>query len=97
MAGATTTHRPALLAAILERLADRLDGWLAHAGDAAAAGLMDAYAATSATLGRDVVVAAPGGEEIAGTAVNIDPTGALVLRTVDGERTVSAGDVMGLE
>jgi BirA family biotin operon repressor/biotin-[acetyl-CoA-carboxylase] ligase len=97
MAGATTTDRPALLAAILERLATRLEGWLAQDGDADAAGLIEAYTAASATLGREVVVAAPGGEEITGTAVRIDVTGALVVRTDEGERTVAAGDVTGLE
>lgn len=97
MLGATTTDRPALLAAILDRLAARLAGWLAQGGDAAAAGLLDAYAARSATLGRQVIVAAPGGEQISGEATHIDLTGALVLRTVDGTSTVAAGDVTGVE
>jgi BirA family biotin operon repressor/biotin-[acetyl-CoA-carboxylase] ligase len=97
MLGATTTDRPTLLGAILDRLATRLADWLKHGGDAAAAGLLDAYAARSATLGRQVVVAAPGGAEIAGEATHVDLTGALVLRTVDGARTVAAGDVTGVE
>jgi BirA family biotin operon repressor/biotin-[acetyl-CoA-carboxylase] ligase len=96
MAGASTTDRPVLLAAVLDRLAERLAEWLEHAGDAAAAGLLDAYAARSATLGSQVAVTAPGGEEILGEATHIDSTGALVLRTVDGPRTVAAGDVTGV-
>jgi BirA family biotin operon repressor/biotin-[acetyl-CoA-carboxylase] ligase len=97
MLGATTTDRPALLAAILDRLAARLAEWLAQGGDAAAAGLLDAYAARSATLGQQIVVAAPGGQQIAGEATHVDLSGALVLRTVDGTSTVAAGDVTGVE
>ncbi len=78
-------------------MAVRLAEGLGQGGDAAAAGLLDAYAARSATLGRQVTVAAPGGEEIAGEAMHIDVTGALVLRTVDGISTVAAGDVTGVE
>jgi BirA family biotin operon repressor/biotin-[acetyl-CoA-carboxylase] ligase len=97
MAGATTTDRPRLLGAILEALAGRMDTWLSYGGDAAEAGLLDAYAATSATLGRQISVAAPGGEEITGEALHVDESGALVLRTLDGPRVVAAGDVTGVE
>jgi BirA family biotin operon repressor/biotin-[acetyl-CoA-carboxylase] ligase len=52
------------------------------------------YRARSATLGRRVAVEVPGGETIAGTAVEIDEHGHLVLETAYGLRTVSAGDVI---
>ncbi len=93
LAGAATTDRPALLAAVLERLDARLEQWRAAEGDAAEAGLADLYLVASATLGRDVTVDVPGGEAVAGHALRVDTTGALVLRTVDGERTIAAGDL----
>lgn len=93
MAGAGRIDRPTLLAAVLERLDARLDAWRASDGDAATAGLADLYLAVSATLGRDVMVDLPGGEVLAGHALRVDSAGALVLRTVDGERRIAAGDL----
>lgn len=93
LAGANNLDRPSLLAAILERLDARIGAWRAADGDAAEAGLADLYLAASATLGRDVSVEVPGGETVAGHALRVDTSGALVLRTVDGERTISAGDL----
>ena len=92
-AGAPGVDRVALLVAIARRLEARLATWRAAGGDAAAAGLADAYAAASATLGTEVSVELPGGSRVSGIAVRIDDSGALVLHTVDGERTVAAGDV----
>lgn len=93
MAGGTVDDPGAILSAVLARLDARLAAWRAAAGNAAAAGLLDAYAAASVTLGADVTVTLPGGEAVLGNALRIDPDGSLVLRTVDGERTISAGDV----
>lgn len=93
MAGATSLDRPALLAAILERLEARVGAWRAADGDAALAGLADLYLAVSATLGRDVMVDVPGGEVVSGHALRVDSAGALLLRTVDGERRIAAGDL----
>lgn len=93
LAGANNLDRPSLLAAILDRLDARIGAWRAAAGDAAEAGLADLYLAVSATLGRDVSVEVPGGETVAGHALRVDTFGALVLRTVDGERAISAGDL----
>jgi BirA family transcriptional regulator, biotin operon repressor / biotin---[acetyl-CoA-carboxylase] ligase len=47
------------------------------------------------TIGSDVVVHAPGGEQMHGRAVAVDDTGMLVVSAVDGtERRWSAGDVV---
>ncbi|HEY3604839.1 MAG TPA: biotin--[acetyl-CoA-carboxylase] ligase [Sporichthyaceae bacterium] len=93
MAGGRVDDPGAILGAVLTRLDARLAAWRAADGDAATAGLLDAYAAASATLGADVTVTLPGGDLLAGNALRVDPDGALVLRTVDGERRVAAGDV----
>ncbi|MGQ0465610.1 MAG: biotin--[acetyl-CoA-carboxylase] ligase [Sporichthyaceae bacterium] len=93
LAGAGNLDRPAILAAILERLDARVGAWRAAAGDAAEAGLADLYLVASATLGRDVSIVVPGDETVDGHALRVDPSGALVVRTVDGERTVSVGDL----
>lgn len=93
MAGASNTERLTLLPALLERLDARVEDWRVADGDAAAAGLADRYLAVSATLGRDVTVQVPGGAEVIGHALRVDSSGALVLRTVDGERTIAAGDL----
>jgi BirA family biotin operon repressor/biotin-[acetyl-CoA-carboxylase] ligase len=93
MAGGKVDEPAAILSAILTRLDTRLSVWRAAAGDAAAAGLLDAYAAASVTLGADVTVTLPDGDVVVGNALRIDPDGSLVLRTVDGERSIAAGDV----
>jgi BirA family transcriptional regulator, biotin operon repressor / biotin---[acetyl-CoA-carboxylase] ligase len=93
MAGGTVHDPGAILGALLAALAARLAAWRAAGGDAAAAGLLEDYAAASVTLGADVTVTLPGGDALPGTALRIAPDGSLVLRTVNGERTVSAGDV----
>ncbi|MEO3922841.1 hypothetical protein ABGB07_03020 [Micromonosporaceae bacterium B7E4] len=49
-----------------------------------------------ATLGREVRVLLPGGDELVGTASTVDPDGQLVLTTAGGERRVAAGDVLHL-
>ena len=57
---------------------------------------LDAYRARSATIGRRVRAELPGGD-LRGTAVDIAPSGALVVEGDDGRRhTVTAGDVVHL-
>jgi len=96
VAGAGGVDRSALLAAVVSRFQTRLDAWRACAGDAESAGLADAYAAASVTLGANVAVELPGGAVASGQALRIAASGELVLRTVDGELTVAAGDVREL-
>jgi BirA family biotin operon repressor/biotin-[acetyl-CoA-carboxylase] ligase len=93
MAGGRVDDPGAILGSVLTRLDARLAAWRAADGDALAAGLLDAYAAASVTLGADVTVTLPGGDLLAGNALRVDPDGSLVLRTIDGECNVAAGDV----
>jgi BirA family transcriptional regulator, biotin operon repressor / biotin---[acetyl-CoA-carboxylase] ligase len=72
--------------------------WLPLLAPAAGAptGLLDAYRERSATLGRPVRAELPSGE-LVGTAVDVEPSGALVVEDADGRRhTVTAGDVVHL-
>jgi BirA family biotin operon repressor/biotin-[acetyl-CoA-carboxylase] ligase len=68
--------------------------WQAHDGDAAAAGLLAEYRAACVTLGRPVTVALAGGE-VRGTAVDVDGSGRLLVRTDHDAQpvAVAAGDV----
>jgi BirA family biotin operon repressor/biotin-[acetyl-CoA-carboxylase] ligase len=88
---ARTVDREALLVALLQRLDARYDGLLA--GGSAA--LLDDWRARSATLGRRVRVDL-GTDEVDGEAVDVTSEGHLVVRTVAGDRTVAAGDVVHL-
>jgi BirA family biotin operon repressor/biotin-[acetyl-CoA-carboxylase] ligase len=91
--GAPNVDRIELLAAILTGFELRLRAWRAHRGDAGAAGLAHSYLAACSTLGGYVSITLPGGGRLSGKALRIDAAGALVVDTVDGERTVTAGDV----
>ncbi len=87
--------RPPVLLAVLRALATAYDGWEAAGGNAATA--LSAYRELSATLGREVRASLPAGVTLAGRAVEIDPTGRLVLELANGERrTLAAADVVHL-
>jgi BirA family biotin operon repressor/biotin-[acetyl-CoA-carboxylase] ligase len=86
--------RTQLLGLLLDTLWDSYVAWQ-EGGDAGAARLAAAYAGSCATVGRDVSVALPSGETLTGRAVEIDPSGRLVVSSGDGARTaVGAGDVV---
>jgi BirA family biotin operon repressor/biotin-[acetyl-CoA-carboxylase] ligase len=57
-------------------------------------GLRGTYRALCGTLGRAVRVELPAGETAVGTALDIDGAGRLVVGTADGDRALSAGDVV---
>ncbi|MDX6324752.1 MAG: BirA family transcriptional regulator [Nocardioidaceae bacterium] len=90
---ATTGHhavdRTDLLLGILRELERRLTQW--SRGDDRVAG---EYLQRMDTLGRRVRVLLPGGDSVEGLAVGVSHHGALELETVQGRRTVSAGDVV---
>jgi BirA family biotin operon repressor/biotin-[acetyl-CoA-carboxylase] ligase len=65
-------------------------------GDPDAAGLRDRYRACCVTLGRQVRAELPGGGALTGTALDVDETGSLQLRTPAGLRAISAGDIVHL-
>jgi BirA family biotin operon repressor/biotin-[acetyl-CoA-carboxylase] ligase len=78
--------REALLEALLRRLGEHLDELPEVPGR---------YRARLATLGRQVRVELADGAR-AGTAVDVDDTGRLIVETDDGRVVVSAGDVVHL-
>ena len=49
---------------------------------------------SSLTLGRIVLAQLPGGKQISGVAIGIDPNGSLLIQTVEKIEKVSAGDVI---
>ncbi|MDG4822842.1 biotin--[acetyl-CoA-carboxylase] ligase [Asanoa sp. WMMD1127] len=96
LAGAEVTDRDPLLRATLRGLATWYERFRLAGGDAAASGLRGAYLSRCATVGRQVRVLLPGGDEFAGEATGVDDTGRLVVRSPHGDRTVAAGDVLHL-
>jgi BirA family biotin operon repressor/biotin-[acetyl-CoA-carboxylase] ligase len=94
--GSDVVDRDPVLRAVLRGLADRYRAFESAGGDAAAAGLVEAYRSTCRTLGRQVRVELPGERTLLGEAVDVDDAGRLVLRTADGMTTLAAGDVVHL-
>lgn len=87
MATGAPVDRAALLAALVEELGTRYDEWESGAD------LRTAYLELCLTPGQEVRVTVPGGE-VVGRAVDVDPTGRLVVRTEAGEEHLGAGDVV---
>lgn len=97
LAGAAGTDRDPLLRAVLRSFEDWYGRWSAADGDPLASGVLEAYAAGCATLGREVRAELPGGEELVGEAVAVDSDGRLVIGTDAGvQRPVAAGDIVHL-
>lgn len=95
IAGARSTDRDPLLRALLRGLARWYEGWREVGGDAELCGLLAAYRRGCSTIGRDVRVLVPNGDDLVGVATTVDGDGRLVIRSADGaENTVSAGDVL---
>jgi BirA family transcriptional regulator, biotin operon repressor / biotin---[acetyl-CoA-carboxylase] ligase len=92
--GASSLDRGQLLAAILAGLERWYLAWSGAQGDADASGLRAEYRRLCQTLGREVLVAMPGGREVTGVAVDVDGDGRLVVRSATGPVPVSAGDVI---
>lgn len=85
--------REHLLAAVLGEFAARYQAWQDRAGDADGCGLRPEYLRRSATVGQRVAVTLPGGGSVSGTAVGVDASGRLAVRTGTGLAHLSAGDV----
>jgi BirA family biotin operon repressor/biotin-[acetyl-CoA-carboxylase] ligase len=94
--GAAVTDRGTLLLAFLRGLESWYGRWRLAGGDATAAGLRDAYLERCATVGREVRVLLPDGNELTGTAESVDGTGRLVVRTAAGPQPIGAGDILHL-
>src|SRR5215469_491240 len=98
-AGAGGPHvRERLLAAVLDELARWYRAWLGQPrpGDADGCGLRAEYLRRSDTVGAEVTVMLPGGQNLTGTATGVDPAGRLEVRTPAGLVPVNAGDVVHL-
>jgi len=98
LAGHPRPDRTDVLVRMLGEVHAVVRRWEQADGDAAAAGLLDEYAAVSATLGTRVRVELAGDAGVLeGEAVALDGSGALVVRQDSGEeRVVNAGDVWHL-
>ncbi|MGH8940822.1 MAG: biotin--[acetyl-CoA-carboxylase] ligase, partial [Actinomycetes bacterium] len=77
--GSELLDRDPVLRAVLRELAKRYRSWCDAAGDADTVGLLGAYRAACVTLDRDVRVHLPGGRDLAGRAVDVDPSGRLLV------------------
>lgn len=88
--------RNVLLAGVLDELGRLLAAWRSAAGDVDRSGLRPAYLAACITLGSRVRLELPGGRSVVGTAVDVDPDGAIVVDSVAGRLRYSAGDVVHL-
>ncbi len=93
LCGAVEVNRGVLLNAILTRLDDWCQSWVAAEGDAEACGLAAAYRAACTTIGQIVVVSGTDGSRVRGTAVGVDSTGRLHVDTDGVVRPIGAGDV----
>lgn len=97
LADAESTDRDTLLRALLRSFGDRYARWAQAAGDAESAGLVEDYTDACTSIGRQVRAELPGERTVTGLATGVDPTGALLVATVDqGEVAVGAGDVIHL-
>ncbi len=92
--GAELSDRAPLLRAILREFESWYLAWTAMDGDPQRSGLRTAYKELCGTLGREVRVELPGSAELHGTARDVDEAGRLVVAGPDGERPLSAGDVV---
>jgi BirA family transcriptional regulator, biotin operon repressor / biotin---[acetyl-CoA-carboxylase] ligase len=97
LAGAPAADRDPILRSVLRSFEDWYGRWTAADGDPLASGVLEAYAAGCATLGRNVRAELPGGEELVGEAVAVDSDGRLVVGTDAGvQRPVAAADIVHL-
>ncbi len=81
--------RNSLIAAMF----NRLESWYDCLEAARVEHAHTSYAASCATLGREVEISSVAGETIRGTAVGIGNDGALLVSTAQGDLEIRAGDV----
>jgi BirA family biotin operon repressor/biotin-[acetyl-CoA-carboxylase] ligase len=97
--GAASEDRGALISALLEHMARRVDGLRTTAG--AVAALIGEYTAHSLTIGSRVRATMPGDREVIGDALAVDEQGRLRIRVGNDDTggdvvVVSAGDIVHL-
>lgn len=93
LAGAATTDRTVILAALGAAVVDVFGRWSGAGGDVVAAGLVRELADVSATIGSRVRVELSEGGSLTGVASGFAADGGLLVRTAEGQRTVHSGDV----
>ena len=88
----------AVLAGYLTELSTLYRAFVAAAGDPVASGLFTTVTELCGTLGAQVRVELPGGDDLVGTATALDPSGRLIVRDQanDELQAVAAGDVTHL-
>ncbi|MEU6980242.1 MULTISPECIES: biotin--[acetyl-CoA-carboxylase] ligase [unclassified Streptomyces] len=97
LGNAVSTDRDTLLRAVLRSLEQWYGDWVRADGDPGASGLLEAYEAQCATLGRRVRADLPGERMLQGDAVGVDGDGRLVVATEGGgTEAVAAGDIVHL-
>ncbi|GAB3725009.1 biotin--[acetyl-CoA-carboxylase] ligase [Nocardiopsis nanhaiensis] len=92
--GAPGVDRDALLSAVLTGFEERYTAWTRADGDAEASGLASEYRDTCVTIGRRVRVHLPDDRVLEGTATGVDAEARLVVAGPEGDRPLSAGDVV---
>ena len=90
--GVVDPNRDRLAARLLLELGRRIADWRGGADVALATDYRD----RSATIGADVRVVLPGGQEVVGTAVSVDDQGRLVVSADGNVHVLSSGDVVHL-
>lgn len=86
-----------ILAKYLQSLRKHYESFVLAKGDAVASGLQAAVTRNCSTIGREVRVMLPGGEDLFGKAIEIDATGRIVIENSAGEKVaVAAGDIVHL-
>lgn len=85
--------RTEVLVEVLNAIREAFVAWEAG-GDLNGMRLAESYAAACVTVGRQVKVDLPDGSVLTGLAVEIDPTGQLVVEADGVRHPVSAGDVV---
>ncbi len=85
--------RTQVLLEVVAAIREGYDVWQAG-GDLGTERLATSYRSHCATLGREVRVDLPGGGELTGRAVDVDPDGRLVVQTATSQERVGAGDVV---
>ncbi len=93
--GAAVTDRDTVLRAVLRALGHRYTAWVDARGDLRVSGLGTAYRESCRTIGQQVRVELPGGDQLVGDAEGVDDVGRLVVRAPDGRtHALAAGDVI---
>jgi len=86
----------AVLSAYLIHLSTLCRDFLTAGGDPIRSALRDEVVEACHTIGRAVRVQLPSGDDLLGTAVDIDHDGRLIVESDAGRTAVAAGDVTHL-